>query len=172
MGIERVPDGMIKIISPVKTVFLAISGTCLALMMFLTAMDVGLRYIFNSPISGALELVEYMMAVIVPFALTVAAYEKMHIGVELIMDRFPKGVRLFVGCVTDSMTFSLYALITWQGFLYIFEERDSGMTSAVLLIPNYPFVASLTAAFALLSLITLMHFFKNLSGITKRWTRS
>ena len=172
MGVGFIPNGMNKTITPVKSTVLGISGTCLALMMFLTALDVGLRYIFNSPIPGALELVEYMMAVIVPFALTVTAYEKAHIGVEMIVEKFPKRFRTYVACVTDLMTLVLYSLITWQGFLYIFEEYDSGMTSAVLLIPNYPFVASLTAAFALFSLITLMHFFENLTEVLSRWTHS
>jgi TRAP-type C4-dicarboxylate transport system permease small subunit len=161
-----------KIILPVKKIFLAVSIACLALMMFLTALDVGLRYIFNSPIPGALELVEYMMALIVPFALAITAFEKAHIGVELVMDRFPKRIRSCVACVTNLTVFALYGLITWQNFLYIFEQHDSGMTSAVLLIPQYPFVASLTAAFALLSLITLMHCFKNLTEVFSQWIHS
>jgi TRAP-type C4-dicarboxylate transport system permease small subunit len=172
MGYKRICDGTGKIIQPVKKVFLALSAACLALMMFLTALDVGLRYLFNSPIPGALELVEYMMALIVPFALAVTAFEKAHIGVELVMDRFPRRLRACVACVTDIMVFALYGLITWQSFLFIFEQYDSGMTSAVLLIPQYPFVASLTAAFALLSLITLMRFLENLNEVCSQWIHS
>ena len=51
----------------------AIGALVLAAMMFLGAADVILRYFFNSPISGAYELVEYMMAIIVPFGLCVCA---------------------------------------------------------------------------------------------------
>ena len=40
-----------------------------ALMMFITAADVLLRYIFNRPISGTMELTSYMMAVVVGFGL-------------------------------------------------------------------------------------------------------
>lgn len=165
MGFQPISGCMDKIILPVKKIFLALSAICLALMMFLTALDVGLRYIFNSPIPGALELVEYMMALIVPFALTITAFKKAHIGVELVMDHFPKRFRTCVACVTNLTVFALYGLITWQSFLFIFQQHDSGMTSAVLLIPQYPFVASLTVAFALLSLITLMHFVENLTEV-------
>lgn len=161
-----------KIILPIKKIFLALSIVCLALMMFLTALDVGLRYIFNSPIPGALELVEYMMALIVPFALAITAFNKAHIGVEIVMDRFPKRFRACVACVTNLMVLSLYGLITWQSFLYIFQQHDSGMTSAVLLIPQYLFVATLAAAFALLSLITLMHVFENLTEVFSQWIHS
>jgi TRAP-type C4-dicarboxylate transport system permease small subunit len=172
MGFQPNPGSLSKIILPVKKIFLAVSTACLALMMFLTALDVGLRYIFNSPIPGALELVEYMMALIVPFALTVTAFQKAHIGVDLVMDRFPKWFRSCVACVTNLTVFALYGMITWQSFLYIFQQHDSGMTSAVLLIPQYPFVASLTAAFALLSLITLMHFLENLTEVLSQWIHS
>ena len=165
MGIEFIPNGMNKVVSPVKNTILAISGACQAFMMFLTALDVGLRYIFNSPIPGALELVEYMMAIIVPFALTVTAFQKAHIGVDLIMERFPIRVQLVTACCTNFIAFLLYATVTWRCFLNIGEQYASGMTSAVLLIPNYPFVASLTIAFALLSLITLLHFFEKLNEV-------
>lgn len=160
--------GMYRVVAPVKRVFLVLAAASLALMMFLTALDVGLRYIFNRPIPGALELVEYMMAVMVPFALTVTAFNKAHIGVDLVMERFSEGVRRYVACVTHLLAAALYALITWQGFLYIFEQQESGMTSAVLRIPNYPFVASLTAAFALLSTITIMHFLEKLAEIVSQ----
>lgn len=172
MGLQQIPGDMGKVLLPVQKFFLVLSAACLALMMFLTALDVGLRYVFNSPIPGALEVVEYMMAVIIPFALTVTAVNKAHIGVELIMERFPKRVRLYVACITNLLVFVLYGLITWQSFFYIFEQHDSGMTSAVLLIPQYPFVASLAVAFALFSLTTLMHFFENLAEVTSQWTHS
>jgi TRAP-type C4-dicarboxylate transport system permease small subunit len=165
MGLSAITNGFEKAVSPIKSVFEVISGTVLALMMFLTAVDVALRYIFNSPISGALEVVEYMMAVMVPFALTVTAFNKAHIGVDMIMERFSRKIRARMGCFTHLLAFVLYAAITWQCFLNIGEQYDSGMTSAVLLIPHYPFVVSLTAAFALLSLITLMHFFEKLTEV-------
>jgi TRAP-type C4-dicarboxylate transport system permease small subunit len=167
--LQALTAGIEKVVTPIKTLFNVLSGIALALMMFLTAADVGLRYIFNSPISGGLELVEYLMAVIVPFALTVTAFDRAHIGVDLIMERFSRKIRAYVGCVTNLMTFVLYALITWQSFLSIGEQYDSGMTSSVLLIPVYPFVASLTAAFALLSLITLLHFLETLTEVFSLW---
>lgn len=172
MGPMNLHGGLDKVIRPVKRIALVLATTSLAVMMFLTALDVGLRYIFNSPIPGALELVEYLMAVMVPFALTIAAFNKAHIGVELIMERFSERVRRYVACLTHLMITILYGLVTWQSFLYIFEQQSSGMTSAVLLIPNYPFVASLAGAFALLSLITLMHLIENLTEAVSQWTHS
>lgn len=154
-----------RLTRPVKSLFSAIAATVLAAMMFLTALDVGLRYIFNSPLPGALELVEYMMALMVPFAVVVAAYHKAHIGVELILERFSVKVQNVVGCITCLLEAIFYGLVTWQSSLNIIDQYHSGMTSAVLLIPHYPFVISLTAAFALLTLNTIRLFFENLSEV-------
>lgn len=154
-----------RLTKPVKSLFAAVAAAVLAAMMFLTALDVGLRYIFNSPLPGALELVEYMMALMVPFAVVVAAYHKAHIGVELVLERFSKKVQNVVGCITCFMEAIFYALVTWQSYLNIVEQYHSGMTSAVLLIPLYPFVISLTAAFALLTLNTIRLLFENLSKV-------
>jgi len=172
MGLTTLTGGLQRVVLPLKNLFEMVAGAVLAVMMFLTALDVGLRYIFNSPIPGALEIVEYMMAVIVPFALTVTAFNRAHIGVDLVMERFSKDVRVHVACLTHFLAFGLYALITWRCFLNIGEQYHSGMTSAVLHIPVYPFVVSLTAAFALLSLITLMHFLEQLTEVIARWTHS
>ena len=171
MAFEQIATGMDRIIGPVKKLLLIIASGVLALMMFLTALDVGMRYLFNAPIPGALELVEYMMAIVVPFAVAVTAYVKGHIGVDLIMERFPARFQMVVGCLTTLLTAALYAVIAWQCVHYIGEEYRSAVTSAVLLIPHYPFIAALTAAFALLTLITLMHFFEYLAKVTAQWIR-
>lgn len=170
MGVKQIASGLDRIIEPVKKLLLIIASAVLALMMLLTALDVGMRYILNAPIPGALELVEYMMAILVPFAVAVMAYAKGHIGVDLFIERFPDWLQTVVGCLTTLLTTALYAVLTWQCALYVGEEFHSEVTSAVLLIPQYPFIAALLAAFALLTLITLMHFFEYLSKVIAQWT--
>lgn len=154
-----------RYIAPVKNVVLTIAAATLAIMMFMTALDVALRYIFSSPIPGGLELMEYMMAVLVPFAVTITAYQRAHVGVDLVMERFPLKVRSIVAAVTTAMMLVFYALITWQCAIHTVEQYHSGMTSAVLLIPIYPFVASLTVAFGLLTLVTLIECIENLTEV-------
>ena len=162
MSITNYLDAFVK---PITRGFQAFAAFVLAVMMFLTALDVALRYIFSSPIPGGLELVEYMMAVLVPFAVTITAYEKAHVGVDLIMDRFPKRLRNLVAVATTALMLVFFTLITWQCFIHIAEQYRSGLTSAVLLIPHYPFVAALTAAFALLTLVTLIDLLNHISKV-------
>jgi TRAP-type C4-dicarboxylate transport system permease small subunit len=172
MVFQHAITGIENGIRPIKTILLVISAGTLALMMFLTAVDVAMRYVFNSPIPGALELVEYMMALLVPFALTVAAYNKAHIGVDLIMERLPQNFQLYAAFLVNLLTSIFFGIVGWQSILSVGEEFHSGVTSAVLLIPQYPFNASVAIAFVLLTLITLLHALESFTKVITKWILS
>lgn len=132
----------------------------LTAMMLLTAIDVCLRDIFNSPITGSYELVELMMALIVPFSIVFCAKEKAHIHVDILLEHLPEGVRSFFIFIGNILSLFLFVLITWQTCIYIAEEYESELTSAVLYIPVYPFIGILAIAFAILSLISYFEIIK------------
>ncbi|GAB6146084.1 TRAP transporter small permease [Desulfocicer niacini] len=157
-----------KISKTATGIMIAICSTVLAMMMFLTALDVGLRYLFNRPLAGAFELVEYMMAIIVPFSIVYCAYEKAHVSVELILERFPLGVQRFFDLFTTAVSIIFVSLIAWQNFLYIGECYVSEMTSAVLLIPAYPFAVPLAIGILTFALILLLHLSQALSEDLKK----
>jgi TRAP-type C4-dicarboxylate transport system permease small subunit len=153
---------------PASRVFFALGMMMLGAMMFLTAADVMLRYIFNNPVPGAYEMIEYMMAIVVPFGIAYCAYRRGHVTVDFLVARFPKKLRGIIGMITSFLTFALFVLITWQNLLYIKDQYDSRLTSAVLLIPVYPFIAVVTVATAVFCLILIrdmIDFFTK--GVTK-----
>ncbi|OEU48401.1 MAG: hypothetical protein BA862_13360 [Desulfobulbaceae bacterium S3730MH12] len=152
------------IVKKITQVLIAIGATMLALMMFLTALDVGLRYAFNRPLSGAFELVGYMMAILVPFSIVYCAHEKGHVAVDLIMGRFSKKVRTAADIITTFITLIFAIIIAWQNVHYFFEVKASGLTSSVLLIPAYPFIAPIAIAFGTFALVLLVHLSDFFSG--------
>jgi len=105
------PEKMITFISRILTV---IAATALTLMMFLTAADVLCRYFFNSPISGAMELVEYLMAIIVPFSIAYCALKNSHVAVDLIVDHFPKTLQRICHFLITIPSIGFILLICWQ----------------------------------------------------------
>lgn len=144
----------------------------LAAMMFLTATDVFLRYIFNSPIPGAYEIVEFMMGIIIPFALVSTASQRAHIGVDLVTGLLPRRLRKVIAIITTIMTFLIVIVITVESFYFIFEEYESNLTSSVLLIPVWPFLILFFLAWAILSLVFLVEAVQRLSEMNAKWTRS
>jgi TRAP-type C4-dicarboxylate transport system permease small subunit len=137
----------------------SVAGATLAAMMFLMASDVICRYVFNSPIPGALELIEFMMAIIVPFSIAYCAQLKAHITVDLVVERFPAKVRKVLRVIITSISCVFVALICWQNVIYVIETHHSNLTSAVLKVPTAPFVAAGaigTAVFAIILFIEII----------------
>lgn len=168
MTLNDVEKSFSAITNPLVNILIAIGASILALMMFLTVIDVLGRYIINRPIAGAFELVEFMMAIFVPFAFVYCQKEKSHISVDLVTDRLPKKVQSFLDTITTLLAIVFYALIAWQSFYNIIEEFESKMTSAVLLIPNYPFMIPSAICFVVLVLLLLLHLLKAVSTFSRK----
>jgi len=149
-----------KIVEILSNILVAIAGAALAAMMFMMAFDVIGRYFFNSPLPGGLEMVEYLMAIIVPLSVAYCASRRSHVAVDLVVDHLPKFVRVFLNIVVTSLSIVFIALISWQNFLYIFEIKDSNLTSAVLKIPTFPFVASVFVGMTVFAFILLVQLFR------------
>jgi TRAP-type C4-dicarboxylate transport system permease small subunit len=149
-----------KIIRKITQVLLAIAAAVLSIMMLLTAVDVVMRYLVNRPISGAFELTEYMMAIFVPFSIAYCAEQKGHVSVEFLIKRFPKWIQESVDILTSLLTMLFAVFMAWQNILYIGETYTDKLTSAVLLIPVFPFIAPVAIGIGVYALVTMLHMLK------------
>jgi TRAP-type C4-dicarboxylate transport system permease small subunit len=150
---------MTKIIHFATRVLLAVSAAVLIMMMFLTAVDVVMRYVFKLPIPGAFELVEYMMAFIVPFAIAFCAEQNGHVSVELFFKKLPKLIQKTLQTLISSLTMLFAAIITWQNFLYIGEIYRDHLASSVLLIPAYPFIVPVFIGLGIFAVVLFLRMF-------------
>ena len=57
-------------------------------MMTITAVDVLGRYVFNTPVPGGFEIVQYLMAVVVFASLPLTTAAERHLTVSLLENRF------------------------------------------------------------------------------------
>ena len=145
-----------------------VAMTVLAAMMFLTAADVILRYLFNRPITGAYEMIEFLMSILISFGLAYCAVQAGHVSVDLVVDFLPKKTQAVIGCVTSLLSAVLFLLITWQNVLYVNENFESKLQSAVLLIPVYPFIGAVAIGSAALFLVLTTDFLNFLhEAVTK-----
>jgi TRAP-type C4-dicarboxylate transport system permease small subunit len=168
MGIKNAVDALALFVGPVVNGLKAIGMIMLAAMMFLTATDVMLRYIFNSPLRGGYEVIEYLMAIVVPFGIAFCGHQGGHVAVDLLVIRLSKRAQAIIGSVTAFLSLGLLILITWQNLVYIKEQYESNLTSAVLLIPVYPFVGVVAIGSAVFSLVLLIDFLNFLSEAVKK----
>jgi TRAP-type transport system small permease protein len=154
-----------KVVRIIRTVVASIAATSLALLMFLMAFDVAGRYILNRPIVGSYELIEYLMAFLVPLGVAYCAAQKNHIGVDIVVERLSRKTRRRVDTVMLLIATILCGILTWQTIIAIPESYASGLKSAVLHIPAYPSVAAVAVGAAGLTLFTLIHFIETLKEL-------
>ncbi|MFH1124968.1 MAG: TRAP transporter large permease subunit [Pseudomonadota bacterium] len=141
--------------------------TALTLMMLLTAADVLLRYIFDSPITGSYELSEFMMAVLVAFGLAYTAVHKGHINVDLLISKAGPRSQAVINTITALLGVGFFALMAWRIILYAEKIRVDGYTSQSLAIPIYPFVYIVGIGCAILVLVLVIHLREEIREVTR-----
>lgn len=121
--------------------WLALAGSLvLFAMMMLTTVDVVRRYFFNNPITGALEISEYMVALVVFCFLGITQREKGHVAVDLVVAYLPSGTRRLIEAAVQFISLVLLAFMTWRTVVYGLETMEMGEYSSILQIPKAPFV--------------------------------
>jgi TRAP-type C4-dicarboxylate transport system permease small subunit len=134
-----------------------IAITALALLMFLVAADVIGRYVFNRPIPGGYELLEYLMAIIIPLSIAFCAEKNAHVGVDMVVEKLSLKTRARVEAVTLLVTLVLCAILAWQCTMAISASYASGLESAVLHIPAYPTVVAVAIGMIALTFFIFAH---------------
>ena len=123
-------------------------GGLAALAMFvlvlITFVDVGARYLFNSPIPGAYELTELIMGVMIFSALPVVTWDGKHITIDLLDHVTPRWIAgwrdLFIAFVSAAVLGGLGSELWSLG-----EVLSSfGDVTEYLRIPIHPIIFTLS----------------------------
>jgi TRAP-type transport system small permease protein len=138
----------------------SIGMVVLVLMMLLTVADVFLRFGFNKPILGTVELSEYMMVAVVFLALPLCAVKERNVRVEILAVRLPPKLLAFVDVITCFLSLGILALITWQGFLEFNDMLEVKRVSNMLSVPAYPFHLILAVSSLILCGVLLIKLFQ------------
>jgi TRAP-type C4-dicarboxylate transport system permease small subunit len=136
-------------------------------MMILTILDVVLRKLASKSILGTVELTEFMLVILVFFALAQTELLDGHVRVDLVMSRFSDRVQGFMDMITQFVCFALSLLISWSSLVYSEEMRLSEEVTQDLLIPVYPFIYFVALGCLVLSFTLLIKFFLAAAKVVK-----
>lgn len=145
-----------KIVKRIVTAAGMTSTVLLIVMMMLTVADVFLRYVFDSPIKGSMELTEYIMVCVGTLGLAWCALQGAHIKVDLIVSKFSQRVQKYIDSFNYVLLMGVAGLITWQTFVRAGTVRRLGVDSAMLEIPRYPFVLVVSLSYFLLFVTSIV----------------
>jgi TRAP-type C4-dicarboxylate transport system permease small subunit len=134
----------------------AAAGILFALML-LSFVDVVMRYLFNQPIRGGVEVAEMMLLVLIFAGLPLVSHADEHVSMDFI-DRMlpPHGADLLMRAV-NALCAAVMFFLTWQVWLKAGKVAAYGDVTDVVRIPVAPFVYFMAV---MTTLTGLVHVFK------------
>ena len=127
----------------------------LSAIVALTFTDVVGRRLFNTPVFGANDITEHLMALIVFSGLPLLTAKRGHLSIDLFDHWLLQPKWRAWHKTVDVLIAAILGLIAWQYFLAIQEARDISEVSPALTIPRawmYSFISFTTALAAVLAL--------------------
>ncbi|HNS15395.1 MAG TPA: TRAP transporter small permease [Syntrophorhabdaceae bacterium] len=154
---------LVRLNNFLNKIMIILGGISVLCLMTLATGNVVLR-IFQAPFGGAYEIVSFIGAMVIAFALGYTQKMKNHIVVDILTEKFPKKLHRVLDAVNYFVTMIFFGLITWQILAYALKVQQTGELSETLKIIYYPFVYSVSAGFAVLTLTLLVDFLNSLLG--------
>lgn len=128
-------------------------------MMAITAIDVIGRYVFNTPVPGGFEIVQYLMAVVIFASLPLTTAAERHLTVSVFENRFRGTTRHAYRLVMLTISLIALAIIAWRMGVQADVLGKSQQVSGFLQLPLAPIawvmtgLATLAAAIAAIKLV-------------------
>lgn len=135
-----------------------VSGLLVAMlstMVALTFTDVVGRRLFNTPVFGANDITEHLMAIIVFAGLPLVTARRGHLSIDLFDAWLLRPSLRWWHKIVDVLIAAVLALAAWQYFVAIEEARLINEVSPALTIPRAWMYMFMAAACALASVAAL-----------------
>ncbi|RJR16916.1 MAG: TRAP transporter small permease [Desulfobacteraceae bacterium] len=140
-----------------------LGGTAVLALMALATGNVCMR-MFGAPYRGTYEVVSFLGAITIAFALGYTQKKKSHIVVDVLSDRYSERARRIVDAVSYLLCMVFFAFISIEIFEWGMKIAESGEVSETLKVIYYPFIFSVAIGFFVLTLNLLVDFLQSLLG--------
>jgi TRAP-type C4-dicarboxylate transport system permease small subunit len=148
-------------------ILMVLGGIAVLGLMVLATGNVVLR-VFHIPYKGAYEVVAFLGAVVIAFALGYTQRRKDHIVVDILTEKFPKKVNRVLDGLNYLITMIFFSLVTWQTFRFAMKIWSSREVSETLKIIYHPFILCVAVGFAVFTFTIMLDFVKTLAGTEER----
>ncbi|MGI5900887.1 MAG: TRAP transporter small permease [Desulfitobacteriia bacterium] len=139
----------------------------LFIMMFFMVLDIFLRFAFNMPILGSVEIVSQMMALVVFFAFAQTQVRKGHIHVDLIVNIVPNLLKRIFEVIVYALMVLTTVFITYAQYLQTVEIYAQKQVTGVLYLPMFPFYLIVFIGILLFFFVLVLDFIKAIINLFK-----
>lgn len=129
----------IKTLGNIQRYIRIVASVAIFLMMLFISINVIFR-VAGNPLIGNVEIVRLMMVVIIIGGLAYCEFEKFHIAVELLYERFPVLIKKVLLTISYLIGAGITLITSYVYFKVAINTFSAGVKSTDLLqIPIYPF---------------------------------
>lgn len=135
------------------------------IMVLIILLDVGGRFLFNSPFSWATEGSGLVQIMAIFLACAAVQNSDEHIRLDILYETFKPRVKILVNMLTSIVAGFWAGVLTWRSYVEIFVSYDMVEAGMDIPIPFWPIRIVMTFAFFLLVLELTMSFIINLGKL-------
>lgn len=145
--------------------YVLVTGSVLVILfvMAFVGAEVVMRYVFNSPIPGHLELSELMMPIIVFLAISYTQATHGHVGMDLLLDSLSPEVRRYSSMAILLVSIFICSVLTFFSLKNAVQLwRFDDVTMSPPYFKTWPSAAAIPLGYALISLrmyIQVLHLY-------------
>ncbi|MCP5265673.1 MAG: TRAP transporter small permease [Burkholderiaceae bacterium] len=144
-------------------------GVCMIIvMMLLTSVDVTLRYCCSRPITGAVELVEFLLVIAVFFGLAHTQRMGGNIAADIIDTLVSRRALAVIDVFTGALALVLCIAMTWATYEAAMDPNAHWETTDMLEVPIWPFKLLAAVGMGLLSLEMALNLVRKLLAMAGR----
>lgn len=136
----------------------------MAAMTLLTFSQVVMRYVFETGLTWALELTEFMFGWLIFLGMAYGVKVGAHIGIDAAVKLLPQPGQRVIGIIAALACLAYAAVLTIGSYGYVEKLYVIGIDAQDLPYPRWWFVAPLVLGFALLTLRFLQVLYKIATG--------
>jgi TRAP-type C4-dicarboxylate transport system permease small subunit len=147
----------------INKILLVFGGFCVLALMTLATGNVVMRTL-HMPFRGTYEIVSFLGACVIAFALGFTQKTKSNIVVDILTERFPAPLVNAIDKVAHLSIMIFFVIVAWQVYVYAGNLAESHEVSETLKVIYHPFVYCVALGFLLLAFTGLVDFLKALFG--------
>jgi TRAP-type transport system small permease protein len=157
-----------KIINKTSHFLHYFSMIVLGFMALLITLDVLGRWLFRTPITGAVELVGNGLSILIFLSLAVTHTHKDHVVVDFVIEKLPQKVQAIFDSIINVVIFIIMFLMSTSIFIYANRLYQTNTITGDLEIPIsiFAFICALGAL--LFALIAFVYALKSINSVVKQ----
>ena len=144
-----------------------IASSAIVVMMVLVVIDIIARDI-GAPIIGVYEVVGYLGAMVISFALLYTTVNHSNISISFLVSRFSLRAQAIIDTVTCAICIASCFFIASQGFIYGTDLWHAGQISECFRIQYFPFMYVIAVILLLVGLAFAIDLAKLLGQVVKK----